>query len=105
MQAVIPLKALYFALGRMLGLRPGDLQAIQLEQSHNSQQALNDVLQKWLNQEYNTAKSGFPSWRALVVAVDNEAGGGNHALAKRIAEQHPAGRLLFSTVLCHNNIL
>ena len=95
-QAVISVKAKYYALGRMLGIHAGDLDAIMLEQPHNSNQALSDVLRKWLNQEYKTERYGLPTWRSLVEAVDNEAGGGNHALAKQIAQQHPAGMLLQS---------
>ena len=97
-QAIVSLKSKYYPLGVMLGLRSGDLQAIQQEHSQNSQQALNDVVQKWLNQDYNTMKYGMPSWRALVMAVENESGGGSHALAKRIAEQYPAGKFLLLEV-------
>ena len=35
---------------------------------------------------------GPPTWRRLVEAVDNPAGGSNHSLAERIAIDKPIGK-------------
>ena len=43
----------------------------------------------WLKKQYNYHKYGPPSWRALVKAVANPAGGNNPAKAMKIAENHP----------------
>ena len=34
-------------------------------------------------------KYGKPTWRKLVEAVQNKVGGYNHALAQKIAAEHP----------------
>ena len=83
------IKAGYYQLGIELGLRPGELQAIQQTCSQNVAQALTQVLLTWLRQLYNVEKYGPPTWRRLVEAVDSPAGGNNHALAKQITERHP----------------
>ena len=49
------------------------------------------MLQVWLRHSYGVDKYGAPTWQRLVEAVDDEAGGNNHALAKKIASNHPAG--------------
>ena len=54
-------------------------------------QALSEMLQVWLRHSYGIDKYGAPTWQRLVEAVDDEAGGNNHALAKKIASNHPAG--------------
>lgn len=51
--------------------------------------ALTEVVLAWLRQKYNTARFGVPTWRKLVEAIDSEAGGNNHTLAKKIAAHHP----------------
>ena len=52
------------------------------------------MLLVWLKHSYNVDKHGPPTWRRLVEAVDKEAGGNNHALAEKIASNHPAGTLI-----------
>ena len=72
----------------MLGLPPGELQAIQQTHSQNVAQALTQVLLTWLRQLYNIEKYGPPTWQRLVEAVGSPAGGNNHALAQHITERH-----------------
>ena len=93
MEGVISIKWKYFALGRSLGLETHDLQAIRdaYPNESDSERALEDVLLLWLDQKYDAAKYGHPSWRMLVTAVVKETGGDDHELAKKIADQHPAG--------------
>lgn len=91
MAEVITINASYYAFGGVLGLSPNKLNTIKLECGQNSKQGLNDVTLAWLHQNYNTEKYGTPTWRRLVEAVDDPAGGDNHALAKTIASCHPAG--------------
>ena len=77
----------YYDFGIALGIPPDVLNNIKEEPNR----ALSNVLQVWLKQNYNTDKHGLPTWRKLVEAVDNPAGGNNHALAKAIASEHPIG--------------
>ena len=42
---------------------------------------------------WQVERSGKPTWRRLVEAVEDRVGGNNHALAQRIAREHPAGVL------------
>ena len=82
------LAAKYDSIGITLGLSSGELEAISRECVGDTRRALGQVIQTWLKQSYNVAKFGLPSWRSLAKAVDSSAGGGNHALAKRIACRH-----------------
>lgn len=88
---VITINASYYSFGGALGLSPTELNTIKLACGQNPKQGLNDVTLAWLHQKYNTEKYGPPTWRRLVEAVDDPAGGDNHALAKTIASRHPAG--------------
>ena len=83
----------YYDFGIALGIPPDVLSNIKEE----PKRALSNVLQEWLKQNYNTEKHGLPTWRKLVEAVDNPAGGNNHALAKAIASEHPIGNLFLFT--------
>ena len=92
LEAVLPIKSLYFALGRSLRLKTADLKSIQEAYPSESdvEQALSDTLELWLQQKYNAGRFGPPTWRMLAEAVNREGGGNNHELAKKIASQHPA---------------
>ena len=93
MEEVFAIKSRWFALGRALRLKNANLQAIrtQYPSESDSEQALNDVLLLWLEQQYDVDRFGPPTWRMLVEAVDKESGGNDHELAKKIALSHPAG--------------
>ena len=76
----------------MLGLRPGDLDAIH--RGNDIDRAFTKIVLMWLQQNYDVHKHGPPTWRNLVKAVDDPAGGNNHALAISIADNHPdTGRM------------
>ena len=91
LREVIKLNASYYSLGGALGLLPAELNAIKSRYDQDLKQALNEVILAWLRQNYDTERYRLPTWRRLVEAVDNPAGGDNHALAKTIASSHPAG--------------
>ena len=92
LEAVLPIKSAYFALGRSLRLQPADLRSIQAAHPSESdtEQALSDTLELWLQKKYNAERFGPPTWRMLVEAIDRKTGGNNHELAKEIASNHPA---------------
>ena len=87
-ETVIKVAAKYDSVGMMLGLPSNELDAITRWCLGDPKRALSQVVTTWLKQSYNVEKFGFPSWRALVKAIDSHAGGYNHALAKRIASRH-----------------
>ena len=105
LEAVLPIKSVYFALGQSLRLRAADLDSIQEKYSNKSdaslRRALSDVLGLWLQQKYKVERFGRPTWRMLVEAVDREGGGNNHELAKKIALKHPATGMQDSQVQMH----
>ena len=70
----------------MLGLRPSDLDAIH--RGNDLDRAFTTIILMWLRQNYDVHKHGPPTWRNLVEAVDDPAGGNNHALAMSIADKH-----------------
>ena len=90
--AVLPIKSVYFSLGQSLRLQVADLRSIKEKYPNESddRQALSDILELWLQKNYNVIKFGPPTWRMLVEAVNRKAGGNNHDLAKEIASDHPA---------------
>jgi hypothetical protein len=89
LEAVLPIKSVYFSLGRCLGLPIAVLESIRKTES-DIEQALYGTLKLWLQQKYDTERFGPPTWRTLVEAVDQKAGGNNNELAKKIASNHPA---------------
>lgn len=60
---------------------------------------LDEVLERWLKQNYNTKRFGSPSWRQLVKAVENNNGGEDPELAKKIAALHPSNIRLYANIL------
>ena len=84
----VKIKAKCFQLGRELGLPAAELDAIRTDCPQDIDQAFDRILLGWLRQKYNTDKYGLPTWRRLVEAIDDSAGGDNHALAMKIAASH-----------------
>ena len=91
LEAVLPIKSVYFVLGQSLRLGAADLRSIKEKYPNESddRQALSDTLELWLQKKYYVKRFGPPTWRMLVEAVNREAGGNNHELAKTIALKHP----------------
>ena len=98
------IKSRFYDLGRSLNLRIQDLRKIRNENPSESD-ALEDVLLLWLEKKYNVERQGPPTWRMLVEAVDQETGGNDHELAKRIASKHQTGRKLHAIATVSNQPL
>ena len=92
MSEIITAKSRFYAIGRALGLPPGELNSIRLSTTQDHELQLNDVLFLWLRQKYKVERFGSPTWRKLVETIDNPAGGNDHRLAKTIALHHPVGK-------------
>ena len=90
-EAVMEVSAKYYKLGIVFGLPPSELDKIWQGFPHDMDQALIEVIKRWLKHSYKVDQHGPPSWRKLVEAVDSRVGGDNHLLAKKIASHHPLG--------------
>ena len=86
---LVSIKAKYYELGVELGLPPGELDAIRKD--HAVDQAFNEVILRWLRQQYNIARFGRPTWKRLVEAVESPIGGSNPSLAVVMATRHAPG--------------
>ena len=80
-------------IGSRLYLKIDTLDVIGRE-NPGAAQAMEAVIVEWLNMNYNTAKFGPPTWKALVAAIANPLGGNNKAEAEKIASKHKAGELV-----------
>ena len=74
-------------VGGALRLHPDLLNTIQADHPTNVKECLSAVLTEWLKKNYNTSRYGPPSWKLLVAAVANPAGGNDCALAEQIAKK------------------
>ena len=72
-----------------LRLLPSDRSKIEATHPGNPDQCLEAVIVKWLQKCYNYQKFGSPTWKMVVKAVGDPAGGNNIALAETIAKKHP----------------
>ena len=73
-------------IGLALRLNPDTLRTISTKDK--SKDCLLDVLTQWLKKTYTVKRFGEPSWKLLVKAVSEPAGGNDHALAEKIAQKH-----------------
>ena len=87
---LIPAAASWKSIGVALRLKPDFLQSIDTWYSGDPRVCLSWMVMEWLKRNYNVEKFGEPSWRMLVDAVGNPAGGANMALAMDIARRHKA---------------
>ena len=73
---------------RILGLPESQLSEIKEECRDNAQECLQRGIICLLQENFNSDKHGPLTWRRLVEAVADTAGGSNHKLARRIAAEH-----------------
>ena len=95
--AVSSLTAMWREFGSVLGLGLATIKDIKAMHP-DPVSCLNEVLKRWLKEDYNRYRFPPPSWRQLVCAVQSKSGGMNPALARKIAPQHPSNK----RHLCHN---
>ena len=86
---VVSLAGSWSSMCLALRLLPSDQSAIAAAHPGNPHKCLEAVIVKWLQKGYNYQKHGPPTWRMLVEAVGDPAGGNNCALAETIANKHP----------------
>lgn len=73
---------------RVLGLPESRLAQIKAECRDDPQECLQKGIICLLQENFNTGKYGRLTWRRLVEAVADTAGGNNHTLARKIAAEH-----------------
>ena len=78
----------FYELGCALRIHPDLMDCLEDQYRYNHKNGLRKVIDLYLTQEYNVRKHGPPTWRRIVAAVSNSMGGCNHALAKKIAQNH-----------------
>ena len=91
LQELIPVAAKWMSIGSALRLKPDDLDKIDKQHSGDPTACMTSTVIVWLKRNYNVKKFGEPTWRWLVKAVDDVAGGANTALAREIAKRHTVG--------------
>ena len=79
--------AKWYDIGIALRLDPNILTGIQTK-SGDPSTCLCSVLTEWLKWNYKVKKFGEPTWRWVVDAVGDPAGGAHMALARDIARRH-----------------
>ena len=82
----------YKRIGAALRIKNGELQIIEKQNRHDPKAGLSAVLENWLNLNYSAKRGEIqqpPSWRKVVEVVAKSVAGGNHALARKIASDHP----------------
>ena len=84
----------------ILGGSDDDLSAIEQKRSDDPDACLCEGLSRWLKGGNNTEKHGPPTWRRLVDAVANSAGGDDHALALDIAVKYKGKLMLCMQPTC-----
>ena len=84
-----------------LRLIPSDESAINAMYPSNPSDCLRAVVTKWLQKAYDYHVHGPPTWRMLVEAVADPAGGDNVALAEEIARNHQ-GKSCSLSVISHS---
>ncbi len=85
MDELTDVKSRYNEIGTQLRIT-ADLDEIRTR-SPNNTIAMTSVIKEWLKGNYNTEKSGPPTWRRLVEVVANPNGGNNNFLAQEIAKK------------------
>ena len=91
MEVLSPLESRYYNIGMGLRLRMEYLEDTEKKFDQTHSKALRKVVVAWLQQQYDVAKFGPPTWWMLAKAIDSRAGGNHHLLARKISKDHPAG--------------
>ena len=81
---LLPVASKWKNIGLALRLAPDLLDTIGAKE----RDCLLAVLTQWLKKTYNVERFGEPSWKLLVKAVSDPAGGSDRALAGNIAQKH-----------------
>ena len=104
-RAVLDLAGTWRDMCCALGLRPAVADTISVTYCGNPERYLREVIIRWLRKAYNVDRHGPPTWRALVKAVSDKAGGNNPALAEGIAKEHQGIVMSRQLVACPHHFV
>ena len=85
-----PVSADWKSIGIALRLPTAILNRIYVENSGRPSDCLTSMVTEWLKRNYKVENFGPPTWHWLVQVVGDQAGGGDMALARKIARRHKA---------------
>ena len=94
LRAVSPVAGRFSPFLRILGLPESQLSEIKAECRDNAQECLQRGIICLLQGNFNSNKHGPLTWRRLVEAVADTAGGSNCKLAKRIIAEHKGSLII-----------
>ena len=83
-------KAMCYGIGTRLNLPESLLNTSRVRTRGGYAEAMNKIINNWLQRNYDTKKYGPPTWKMLADAVRAPNGGNNPTLADEIARLHPA---------------
>ena len=83
-----PVATNWKSIGIALRLKSAELNGIQASNSGDLTACLTSMVTEWLKRNYNVERFGEPTWKRLVEAVGDPAGGADKALARNIARRH-----------------
>ena len=83
---LLPVANKWRNIGLALWLTPNVIGTIGTK--NDAKDCLLEVLTEWLKKTYNVKRFGEPSWKLLIMAVGDQAGGGDPALAEKIAHKY-----------------
>ena len=83
---LLPVANKWRNIGLALRLTPNVIGTIGTK--NDAKDCLLEVLTEWLKKTYNVERFGEPSWKLLIMAVGDRAGGGDPALAEIIAQKY-----------------
>lgn len=98
---VIDIAAKWESFGLALRIPQAKLSTIKATPGSTPESCLKATLLEFLKKNYNTGMYGEPSWRLVVTAVAQRAGGDNVELALKIARKHsstPGTQFIFLLV-------
>ena len=85
-----PVAANWKSIGIALQLQSNILDRIEAGNSGDPTACLTSMVTEWLKRKYHVNRFGEPTWKQLVEAVGDPAGGNNKKLARNIARRHKA---------------
>lgn len=80
-------------LGLALGLSDAAIREIDLARRGDPSRSLDDVIERWLKQNYDCSQLGFPSWKKVAEAMESIRGESDPTtVVKKLGHAHKNGK-------------
>lgn len=89
--AMINVTSHWYNIGIHFGIPTGTLDKFRSKNRNDPDNCLTCVLAEWLKN--CNQRSGYPTWRKVVIAVSSRVGGDHPAQASKIAKEYQGNRL------------